>query len=31
MGNAPALVTSKQGTTLTLPAGGGAVYQVIEQ
>ena len=30
MGNAPPLVATKQGATLTLPPGGGAVYQVIE-
>jgi hypothetical protein len=30
MGNAPALGTSGHNATLTLPAGGGAVYQVIE-
>ncbi len=29
MGNAPALVLSKERATLTLPPGGGAVYQVI--
>jgi hypothetical protein len=31
MGNAPALVETKKGATLTLPAGGGAIYQVIEE
>ena len=30
MGNAPALALSKGKGTLTLPPGGGAVYQVIE-
>jgi len=30
MGNAPALVDTRKGATLTLPPGGGAVYQVIE-
>jgi hypothetical protein len=31
MGNAPALNVSGRNATLTLPPGGGAVYQVIEQ
>jgi hypothetical protein len=30
MGNAPPLVATKQGAMLTLPPGGGAVYQVNE-
>jgi hypothetical protein len=30
MGNAPALTIVKDKTTLTLPPGGGAVYQVVE-
>ena len=30
MGNAPAILTSGRNTTLTLPPGGGAVYQVVE-
>jgi hypothetical protein len=30
MGNAPAMLVSGQRATLTLPPGGGAVYQVIE-
>jgi hypothetical protein len=30
MGNAPAMVVTKKGLTVTLPPGGGAVYQVIE-
>jgi hypothetical protein len=31
MGNAPAVVVSGQRATLTLPAGGGPVYQLIEE
>ena len=30
MGNAPAVTIAKQRATLTLPPGGGAIYQVIE-
>jgi hypothetical protein len=31
MGNAPALEVSGRSATLTLPPGGGAIYQVIEE